>query len=455
MKAQIKSLSEKLFNNYWFIPAAMAFCAIVLSQVLLYFDQTMGPDWLWRQKVFFVTGIDGARSTLATIASSMITVTGVVFSITIVSLSLASQQFGPRLLQHFMRDRGNQLVLGTVTSTYLYCLLVLQTISTTAEDAFVPHGCVLLAVILAILNVGVLIYFIHHTAEAIQVNNVIHRISSDLSAAVKRLYPEPHSDENPEEATEPLREKLPDDFSERAAILRPDVNGYIQTYDPDGLAELATQKDVLIRLLRRPGHFLVPRTPLAEVYPGEALSPELATAVRSRFVCGSKRSQEYDLEFLVNELVEIAARALSPGVNDPFTAITCIDHLSAALSDLAGRSVPSPERYDADGNLRLVLYPTSFSKILDAAFNQIRQYGRQNASVSIRLLESLHTIMSFTWNADQRAAIVRQAIMIEKGCRDGLPEPMDAKDVSERYTSVFKVMRDRIQSDGSGDEWKP
>jgi uncharacterized membrane protein len=156
MKAKFKSLVEKLLSSYWFIPSTMAVSAIVASQLLLYLDQALGPAWLGSQANFFTTGIEGARSMLATIASSMMTVTGVVISITIVSLSLAAQQFGPRLLQHFMRDRGNQFVLGTVTSTFLYCLLVLRTIGTAAGDAFIPHASVLMSVLLGVMNVGVL-----------------------------------------------------------------------------------------------------------------------------------------------------------------------------------------------------------------------------------------------------------------------------------------------------------
>jgi uncharacterized membrane protein len=452
MKAKLKSLLEKLLNNYWFLPATMAVGAIVLSQVLLYIDQTMGQPLLWSGKAFLTTGIEGARSTLATIASSMITVTGVVFSITIVSLSLASQQFGPRLLQHFMRDRGNQFVLGTVTSTFLYCLLVLRTIGSPAETAFVPHGCVFVAVVMAVLNVGVLIYFINHTAEAIQVGNVIHRISSDLSRVVRRLYPEEHSTDDGESTGSSPEFDLPGDFDDRAAVICSDADGYIQTFDPDSLVELATRKDLIIRLLRRPGHYLVEGSPLAKVYPGDELDADISASINDRFVCGSKRSQEYDLEFLVNELVEIASRALSPGVNDPFTAITCIDHLSSSLCDLAKRSAPAPERFDSDGNLRVIVYPTGFSKILDGAFNQIRQYARSHASVTIRLLESLHTITGFIWNADQREAVIRQAIMIERGSREGLPEAMDANDVSDRYGRIFKRMRERSIPASSGRE---
>jgi len=456
MKTRIRNLLEKLSSNYWFIPSVMAVAAIGLSQGLLYLDQVMGQQGLWQGCDFLTTGIEGARSTLATIAGSMITVTGVVFSITIVSLSLASQQFGPRLLQHFMRDRGNQIVLGTVTSTFIYCLLVLRTLGAPVEGAFVPHGSALVGVMLAVVNIGVLIYFIHHTAEAIQVNNVISRISRDISSAVKRLYPEKRSLGSQPEADPAPRKPLPDDFNGRAAVLCAEGSGYIQAIDPGSLVQLAKENDLIIRLLRRPGHFLVADTPLAEVYPAEAVTAELSTAINSQFILGSKRSQEYDLEFLINELVEIAARALSPGINDPFTAIACIDHLSSALCDLAKRSDPSVERLDSDDSLRLILHMTGFPEIVDAAFNQIRQNARTHASVTIRLLESLGTIMRFAWNTEQRNAIIRQAIMIEKGCRDGLPEAMDAEDVSKRYTSIFKTMRDQRsgESQRGDDTWQ-
>jgi uncharacterized membrane protein len=445
MRAKISHLIEKLSGSYWFIPAAMATGAIALSQVLLYLDQLyIGAARLLEGRIFLPTGIEGARSTLATIASSMITVTGVVFSITIVSLSLASQQFGPRLLQHFMRDRGNQVVLGTVTSTYLYCLLVLRTIGSSVEKTFVPHGCVLVGVILAVVNVGVLIYFIHHTAEAIQVNNVIRRISNDLSRAIRRQYPEKQPAENHNPAESSDQHRLPADFHDRAATICAENNGYIQTIDEESVVELAGEHDMIVRFLRRPGHFIVTDTPLVEVYPGKAVKDAtLAGAIKSQFVLGSKRSQENDLQFLINELVEIASRALSPGINDPFTAIACIDHLSAALCDLTKRSVPSAARYDAQGTLRAILYLTGFQELLDAAFNQIRQYARGHASVTIRLLESLETIMQFSWNEDQREAIVRQAHMIEKGSRDGLLEIMDCNDASKRFYSIFETMRDR------------
>ncbi len=455
MNAKIQYWSERLFNSYWFIPTTMAFGAVVASQILLYLDQTLDPGRLFEGKAFLTTGIEGARATLSTIASSMITVTGVVFSITIVSLSLASQQFGPRLLQHFMRDRGNQLVLGTVTSTFLYCLLVLRTIGSSVEAAFVPNGCVFVAVIMAVFNVGVLIYFIHHTAESIQVSNIIRRISDDLSSAVQNLCPERQSEAEEGASGRRRSSDLPVDFDRRIALVRSNAHGYIQTIDVDGLVELAAKKNLMVRLLRRPGHYLVEGGPLAEVYPGDALDGELAAAINERFVCSYKRSQEYDLEFLVNQLVEIASRALSPGVNDPFTAIACIDHLTSALCELAQRADPPPDRYDAEEKLRVVLYPTEFSNILDAAFNQIRQYGRESASVTIRLLESLETVAGFAWSTEQREAILRQAKMIERGGREGLAEGMDVEDVRERYLRVCSSVRRRKVPADEADEKIP
>lgn len=306
------------------------------------------------------------------------------------------------------------------------------------------------------MNVGVLIYFIHHTAEAIQVNNVIRHISDDLLKTINKLYPERH-DEIDEEKSGASKNKPqpPPAFEKHSATLLASGNGYVQTLDPDGLVELAREKDLIIRLLRRPGHFLVSGTPLADVFPAESVDDNIAASINDQFVCGSKRPQEYDLEFLVNELVEIAVRALSPGVNDPFTAINCIDHLCLALCDLVKRAVPPDECYDSEGSLRVILYQTTFAKILDVAFNQIRQNSRRNAAVTIRLMECLKTIIGFTWNAEQKQAIFRQAIMIERVSRKGLFETMDIGDVSIQFESILRKMRKQLPSSVSDKVWTP
>lgn len=354
MKTKITNLYEKLRSSYWFIPSIMAIMAGALAFILIKLDLANEQSGLLDLSWISLTGAAGARTVLSTVASSMITVTGIVFSITIVTLSLASQQFGRLLLQNFTRDRGNQFVLGTITSTYLFCLLVMRTVSDEPVSRFVPHLSILAAVLLAILCVGVLIYFIHHVAESIQVSNVIAAVSRDLAAEIHRQFPDKFSVSVGERESEyALDVLLPEGFNEQARPVPALSSGYLQAVDHPGLIELAEKNDLLIRMGHRIGHFIVAGAPLVEVWPGDAAdSEDLAKSVNGLFISGPKRSQVQDLGFLINQLVEIAARALSPGVNDPFTAISCINHLGVSLCDLAQRAFP-PVLPDIRINARL------------------------------------------------------------------------------------------------------
>jgi len=219
------------------------------------------------------------------------------------------------------------------------------------------------------------------------------------------------------------------------------ASGYLQAVDLQGLLRLAEEKDLVIRLGHRVGDFIVAVTTLAELFRGEAGDTEgLVEVINDHFITGPKRSHEQGLEFLVNELVEIAARALSPGVNDPFTAISCIDHLGAALGNLSRRSFPPALHRDQTDTLRLITDPTSFEGIVDAAFNLIRQYGRSHAAVTIRLLENIREIIPFTRRPEQRDALLRQAAMIERGCHEGLPEEIDRQALHDRYLAIFRAL---------------
>ncbi|ALC16279.1 putative membrane protein [Desulfuromonas soudanensis] len=444
MKTKLVNFYEKLRSSYWFIPSVMAILAGILASFLVYLDLLNEDNRLIELSWIVLTGSAGARAILSTVAGSMITVTGIVFSITIVTLSLTSQQFGPRLLQNFMRDRGNQVVLGMVTSTYIYCLLVLRTVSENPSSPFVPHLSILVAVLLAILCVGVLIYFIHHVAESIQVTNIIAGVSRDLTSGIDRLFPEKISEAlGPREAEHALGELLPEDFEARLQAVPARSSGFLQAVDLPGLLELAEKKDLVIRINHRIGHFIVAGAPLVEIYPGEATGDEdLPRTVNGHFITGHKRSPEQDIGFLVNELVEVASRALSPGINDPFTAISCINHLGIALCDLAQRVFPSLLKKDKENKVRVIVYPTTFEQIVDAAFNQIRQYGRPHAAVTIRLLENIRVILPFTRYPEQRDALLRQAALIERGSHEGLPEEADRHDVHERYLAIYQTVEE-------------
>ncbi len=178
---------ERLHGTFWFLPTIMVILAIILAATMIYLDQRIPLD---EQDIFDWLGTnsaEGARSFLSTVAGSMISVAGVTFSITLVALSQTSSQYGPRLITNFLRNRGNQIVLGTFIATFVYCMLVLRTIRGTEEFAFVPHIAVTIGMVLAILSVGVLVFFIHHISTSLQAETIVTNIGHDLEASIARL----------------------------------------------------------------------------------------------------------------------------------------------------------------------------------------------------------------------------------------------------------------------------
>jgi uncharacterized membrane protein len=371
----------------------------------------------------------------------MINVAGVVFSITMVALTMASSQFGPRLLRNFMRDPGNQVVLGTFVATFLYCVLVLRTIRSGDDAPFVPYIAVTVAIALALASLGVLIYFIHHTSTAIQVSNIIARVSRELDATIERLFPPQGRPAAPAPQRYGQTEELPAEFELQAAAVPASTSGYLQGIDSDTLLLVAQEYDCLLCVQTRPGSFIVQGGTLVLVWPGERLDEPLAECVQAAFILGSERTPTQDVEFCIDQLVEIAIRALSPGINDPFTAITCVDRLGAALCRLAQRPIPSPYRYDEEQQLRIIARPVTFTGVIDAAVNQIRQYGCSSVAVTIRLLETLAVVAAYTHREEDRAALRRQAMMIERGSRAGVPEEWDRQAVQERYQEVIQALQ--------------
>ena len=439
MKTLIFRYWDRIRSSLWFIPTVMAITAVLLAYLSVALDRPVANwllhTWGWT----FTGGADGASSVLGIIAGSMITIAGVVFSMTLVALSLATTQLGPRLLRNFLCDTTTQVVLGTFVATFLYCLLVLLNIRRAEEVAFVPHVSITLGVFFAVASVGVLIYFIHHVSVSMQANEIVARVSRELIAGIDRLFPEHIGREAPRIPTAPPDADFLDAFDREARPIPASEDGYLQFIDTDGLLELAIQKDVVIRLERVPGHYVVAGCPLMLVWPGERATDLPTDQVNSVFALGNQRNSAQDIEFAVTQLVEIALRALSPGVNDPFTAITCVDHLASALSRLATRDMPSTYRYDSKDHLRVIAPGATFPEVTDVAFNQIRQTARSSAAVTIRLLETIAVVVRFAHRSGDRAALLRHAEMIARGARDGLSEGEDRQVVVDRYQSVIQL----------------
>ncbi|MFO7593387.1 MAG: DUF2254 domain-containing protein [Pseudomonadota bacterium] len=439
MRVQVFKTWDRIHSSFWFLPTAMAGGAMLLAFATVALDTPI-TDWLsLNLGLTFTGGAEGASSLLGAIAGSMITIAGVVFSMTLVALSLASSQLGPRLLSTFMRDTKTQMVLGTFVATFLYCLLVLRTIRRADEILFVPHLSVSLGVLLAVVSMVVLIFFIHHVSVSIQANEIVARVGKELIEGIERLFPETIGTGAPRIPTAPPDADFLDTFDREARPIEADCDGYLQFIDGDALMALAMQEDIVIRLLRRPGHYIVATGPLALVWPGNRVTDQLMERVNDAFALGNQRTSGQDIEFAVNQLVEIAIRALSPGVNDPFTAMTCVDHLGSGLCRLAQREMPSRYRHDTQDQLRLIAPVFTFPDVTDAAFNQIRQYSRSSTAVTIRLLETITEVARYAHRPEDRVALLRHAKMIARGARGGA----NGKNAGKPFGRFYKCCKSK------------
>jgi uncharacterized membrane protein len=440
MLNKLRNLWQSLQETFWFLPAVMTCAAFALAFVTIRIDEGInyqesgGPDWVYTR------GPEGARAILSTVAGSMITVAGVVFSVTVVALSLASSQFGPRLLRNFVRDRGNQIVLGTFVTTFVYCLLVLRTIRQMNGQEFVPHVSVTAAIMMALTSLGVLIYFIHHVSVQIQAPEIIANVGRELHQTIDRLFPEELGKDVPSNGGTLVEEDLPALRDARPVTARDE--GYVLSVDNDRLMELAVEKDLLIRVIARPGSFVVKGSTLAEVAPGGRLDEEVQDQVEATFLLGGRRTPMQDAEYAVDQLVEVAVRALSPGINDPFTALACLDRLSAGLCHLAERKIPSPYRSDKEGALRVIARPASFPELAAAAFDQIRHYGSTSAPVLTRLLEAVALVLERASRVEDRVALLRHVLSTERAARE-LPDEEERQVIADRCRRVISREGDR------------
>jgi uncharacterized membrane protein len=366
----------------------------------------------------------------------MITIAGVVFSLTLVALSLASSQLGPRLLRNFMRDTANQIVLGAFIATFLYCLMILRTIRRPEEGAFVPHLAVTIGVFFAIGGMAVLIYFIHHVSVSIQADDMIARVYKDLLGEIDSLFPHQigHSVDTENCVQQDI--PLPSDFALNARQVKSKRDGYLQLIDAEALMTLATETDLLVQVRWKPGHYVVAGSSLALAWPKARVNDAVISELTAAFAIGDERTPSQDLNFYIIQLVQIAVRALSPGINDPFTACTCVDRLGSILCRVVGRKMPSEQRLDDKGQLRVIAPPVIFSDLLDGALNQIRQYARSDVAVTIRLLETIERVAQDATRPEDRSALLRHAGMILRGSREGLAEDEDQLAVEVCYKRV-------------------
>lgn len=443
----ISHLWYRLRRSFWFVPSLITIAAGILSQLTLFIDSIVNPSESVALGWIYSGGGAAASTLLSAIAGSMITATSVTFSMTLVALALTASQYGPRLLGNFMSRPGSQVVLGTFLATFIFSLLVLRAVRITGEDAGVPHLSVTVAIGLALASIGVLIFFIHHIATSIQADKLINQVYTDLVASIERMIPKQQPARtqavNQEQAGHLGKKTSWTPLCDGMWVSTPST-GYFQAINMDGLTKLATAHDLVVRFLRRPGHFMIEGQPLAIIYPYKADSEELVRRIGDHMVLGQERISEQDLEFLILNLVEVALRALSPGINDPHTAIRCVDWLGAALCHIGQRDPPDLHRYDDAGKLRLVMHDASFEDLADAAFNQLRQASAGKPALFLRLLESMTAIVTLGKSVVVVSPLRRHADMVLTEADRTIPAPHDRSEIKGQHQR-FLQMANRVQ----------
>jgi uncharacterized membrane protein len=439
---------EALRTTLWLIPTALVAVAAALFVVTLALDRAAFHGSLQLPTWVNSGSPDAARQVLSALAAAVITVVGVVFSITIVALTLTSTQFGPRMLRNFIRDRGTQLTLGTFVGTFVYQLLVLASIGDDSRGVFVPHLSVSVALGLTLIDLGVLIYFIHHVAVTIQLPQVMASIAHDLSMAIDTEIAASQSGTGSGEAGPSIGEftrRLDDDGIDVPAP----ASGYLQFVRYDTLITIATRSDAVIQVLHRPGHFLVEGLPIARVWPA-ASAEQVSRALKRGHVTGPHRTLTQDMSFAIDQLVEIALRALSPAVNDTFTALTCIDWLGDALCKISTNWNPRTVHRDRTGTIRVIQAEVRYERLVARASEKIRQSSHGMPAVMIRQLESLTKVMAYTTSTEQREVLLDQADMIARSATSTVTEPADLADIRQRLETLGAAAVAGVNRDVTG-----
>jgi len=425
LRARLQKLIGQLREAFWLLPAAMVLGGILGAGFMLALDRSGIVPAEARETLWLYNGTaTGARTLLGAIVSSTIGVAGTVFSIMIAALTLAAGQMGPRLLRNFTRDRGNQFTLGLFLGTFCYALVVLRSVRTAEEGGFTPHVALTFGLVLAFACVATLVYFVGHMASRISVDTVIDLVSADMRAAVRALATDQAQAAPP-----------PEDFWRDAVPVVDPRQGYLQQLDESGLAAWAAEHGTAIRLLARRGDFVFPGAPIALMTRPVA---EAEAAIRDATALGSARGSPGDAEHAARQLVEVAVRALSPGINDPHTAMSVLDRLGAALCELAGKQIPSGVTLHED-KVVLVVPCLGYESLAAVMFHQIRQHGAGNAAVMIKLADVLTAVVSCETDAGRRAVLAKHVELLRADARRTIPNRADLAEIDTRIDLFQRV----------------
>jgi uncharacterized membrane protein len=368
VSGRLRRTADSLRTGFWAVPATCVVLALLLALALVELDRRLDRS---AGRFTFGAGPDGAREVLSAITTSMITFTGLVFSITIVVLQLTSSQFSPRVLRTFLRDRQTQLSLGVFVATFVYAVMVLRTVDGSDGARFVPAVATTVGVALLLVSVAVFVGYIHHIATAIQVSSLVRAVGDETRSAIeRRLHVVEPQRETPLRLGAPTRQ-----------IVSP-AHGVVTAVDDSRLVAAAREAGVVLVLRVALGRFVPAGAPVLDVHGDGALDDGAA----ARCVhLGKDRTMEHDVAFGFRQLVDVAERALSPGTNDPTTAVQALDELHDLLRRLATRPLPDGVHRDADDEVRLLTPAPRFEDFLSLALEEVDHYGADASQVQVRI----------------------------------------------------------------------
>jgi len=406
----IRHVLYNLRGGFLVRPLTIALALGCAGAVLSWFEETHPVVGVTVPRVLFLSRSDPqvAQVILAGIAGSIMTVVSIVFAILLMTLTLASMQFSPRIIVSFARDRVTQWTLGIFLGTFLYCMAALPSAHSLPEP-FSPVLTVTVAILLAIACVGLLLFFIHHISEAISVNHIVARIAMETESVIDDVMPLPRLPGKPDSP-----EYV--DLSTWNTPILSTVSGYIRFLDTERLLGLAAAYHVRVQSVRRVGQFVPAGTPLLMVHKAERLDEEKIGQLRGAFDFGPSRTLQQDIEFGILQIVDIALKAISPAVNDPTTAISGVDQLSRLVIRFASRQLPDEFLYDVKGVARVHIRWIDMERLLDSAFEQIRMYSKSDVAVSMRLLRAFADISASTRDLALKAALLERARRVVAGC---------------------------------------
>lgn len=428
----------KLRASLWFIPGLMLISAIAMALGFIELDAWVGDQWLQRFPRVFGLGADGSRGMLVAIASSMLTVAALIFALTLNAMMQASGQFTPRIFRNFMRDRANQFALGYFVSIFVYCLVVLRTIRSGEDVQFVPSLAVLAGLLFALAGVLVLIFVIHHIANSLQITNIIHNIVDETKKTIQIMLPSKRADDSLIDNEKTTWLSTEDAFWIKIPALK---CGYIQHVDINCLLKFSQENQLILRMERGVGQFVGRGATLISVHSNiqnhavHSIETAKIKALNQFYGIDNHRTIEHDIDFGIRQIADIALKALSPGVDDTTTAVTCIDFIGEILGEIARRELPKSIRATKNGGRVMVKSP-NFKDYVESAFDQIRISGKANLVIFNRLLEAAKFTAECTTDYNRRAILQQQIGLIAEYAMQTLETNDEKNKLSEKITEV-------------------